>query len=65
MARKTHVVSAEEQFEEIGSRLLSEAAMVKCPIPDYIEGLELIQGMIEASIQAAQDDLKRQEKDSE
>jgi hypothetical protein len=43
---------------------LEGIALVKCPADEYLEALEEIDNWVSASIDAAKDDLKRQDKES-
>lgn len=55
MAKKSPLKLATDAVKE----QLEELAGVKCPVEEYLEALEDVQNHVEASIEAAKEDLKR------
>jgi hypothetical protein len=50
----------EKIFDQIAQDALQEAAEVKVPLDEYLEGLEMIREEITMAIDAAKSDLERQ-----
>jgi hypothetical protein len=53
--KKSKVMEAADEVKE----QLDAMCSIKCPVEDYLEALEEIQTHIEASIDAAKDDIRR------
>lgn len=52
-------MTADEQFEELASRVVQEASAIDCGLEDYIAGLDTIIGELKMAKVAAQEDVKR------
>lgn len=55
----------EHEFQQIGRRALDEAGAVRCTISEFISGLMIIADDLQTSLEAANEDLLQEQKETE